>query len=91
MPGFRNNKHTRRHQEFRNGIQIVKKANERRGNNNVVSQQKRLNSMIRKERNSKRRRKANSEAMYANSASVPDSLIAFTNEIHMESRITPKE
>jgi len=39
----------------------------------------------------KRRRKLNGEAMYKSSASVPDSLVQFANEIHTVDRITPKE
>jgi hypothetical protein len=39
----------------------------------------------------KTRRKINGQNMYLNSASVPDSLVQFANEIHTVDRITPKE
>jgi RNA polymerase primary sigma factor len=38
-----------------------------------------------------KRRKANGEAMYKNSASVPDSMVQFAEEIHQEERISRKE
>lgn len=39
----------------------------------------------------KKRRRENGEAMYRNSASVPDSLVQFADEIHQEDRITRME
>ena len=78
MPGFLNNDHTRGHTSFRDGIRIVQKANEK-----SHSATMKLRNLARVEGSSKKRKKANSEAMYASSASVPDSLIAFTNEIHL--------
>lgn len=84
MPGFLNNKSTQRHQAFRDGLSIAKKSNSRQV---AAKIHKALNS----EKEVLKRRKTSSEAMYSGSASVPDSLIAFTNELHKESRITPKE
>ena len=78
MPGFRNANHTGRHASFRDGMNIVKKANSK--NARVSSN---ISRITKSESGSKSRQKANSEAMYASSASVPDSLIAFTNEIHL--------
>eukprot|EP00977_Amphora_coffeiformis_P024077 scaffold15034_cov181-Amphora_coffeaeformis.AAC.9 len=39
----------------------------------------------------KKRRKENGEAMYRNSASVPDSMVQFADEIHNEDRISRQE
>ena len=44
-----------------------------------------INSEVNSEKEKRSRGKVNSEAMYSSSANVPDSLIAFTNEIHMVS------
>ena len=75
MPGFLNNKSTQRHQAFRDGLSIAKKSNSRQV---AAKIHKALNS----EKEVLKRRKTSSEAMYSGSASVPDSLIAFTNELH---------
>eukprot|EP00979_Chaetoceros_neogracilis_P018953 scaffold11521_cov277-Chaetoceros_neogracile.AAC.3 len=83
MPGFRNKKTSQRHQSFRDGLEIAKRSNTHMAG--------KIHSVLHSEKEQKKRRKENSEAMYRGSASVPDSLIAFTREIHMESRITPKE
>ncbi len=81
MPGFLNSKYyTHRRSSFRDGMTIVQKANV--NNSNAI---KAIQNITRKEGESKKRSKANSEAMYMSSASVPDSLIAFTNEIHLVS------
>ena len=84
MPGFltskRNQRSTSRIQSFRDGMAIVTNAN---SNNSMVTNH--LKKRTKKESDSQHRKKANSEAMYMSSASVPDSLIAFTNEIHMVS------
>ena len=82
MPGFLNTDHTKSHSSFRDGIRIVQKANAKN-----QSAAMKLRTLERNERNSRKRKKANSEAMYASSASVPDSLIAFTNELHLVSFI----
>lgn len=84
MPGFINNTSTKRHASFRDGLKIAQEANTQQ-----VAQQ--IESIVFSEREEKERRKVNSEAMYQSSASVPDSLIAFTNEIHKECRITPSQ
>lgn len=39
----------------------------------------------------RRRRAANAAALYARSAAVPDSLIAYAGEIHAVARVTPRE
>lgn len=80
MPGFESRQATGRHQAFQDGIKLVEK---RTG--------KDLGKIVNSKSSKSKRRKANSKAMYAASASVPDSLIQFTNEIHMESRITQHE
>jgi len=83
MPGFRNKKTSQRHQSFRDGLSIAKRSN--------THMAAKIHKVLHSEKEQKKRRKENSEAMYKGSATVPDSLIAFTREIHMESRITPKE
>jgi len=84
MPGFMNRNNSGRHEAFRDGLNNVRNANTK------VKADK-----IKKSLTSKKavagRKKANSAAMYASSSSVPDSMIAFTNEIHQVSRITPLE
>jgi len=86
MPGFRNNNKTLQRKSFRDGLQIVTKANAK--NPKVAAS---IKKALNTEASKSKRGKVNSEAMYSSSASVPDSLIAFTNEIHKEARITPKE
>jgi len=39
----------------------------------------------------KKKRRKGGQTMYENSASVPDSLVQFANELHREDRITPSE
>ena len=46
-----------------------------------------MKKILTSEKQQKKRKKANSEAMYSGSASVPDSLIAFANEIHKVSKV----
>ncbi len=75
MPGFLNNKTSQRHQAFRDGLSIAKNSNNRQ----VAAK---IQTALNSKDAVKRRRKTSSEAMYNGSASVPDSLIAFTNEIH---------
>jgi hypothetical protein len=75
MPGFINDKTSQRHQSFRDGLSIAKEANDPETAN-------RIQKILTSEKELQRRRKANSEAMYSSSASVPDSFVAFANEIH---------
>lgn len=84
MPGFIERKHSGRHRKFREGLKIAQDANE----GDVA---KKIKETVTSQKETKKRRKDNSVDMYTTSASVPDSLIAFTNELHMESLITPKE
>lgn len=83
MPGFRSRQHTKRHQSFRDGIKIAQTSN--------IYNARKIAKAVNDKSTQRKRKKSNSEAMYLSSASVPDSMIAFTNEIHQESRITPKE
>jgi DNA-directed RNA polymerase sigma subunit (sigma70/sigma32) len=46
---------------------------------------------IAKLKRSVRRRQANSESMYRNSATVPDSLLDYARDFHAVSRVTPRE
>lgn len=82
MPGFlkANRTSTHRHRAFRDGMKIVKDAN---SNNSIASTT--IQNLTQGEKRSKKRRKNSSEAMYITSASVPDSMIAFTNAIHLVS------
>lgn len=75
MPGFLNNKSSQRHQAFRDGLRIAKTSNTKQV---AAKIHKALNS----EEEVLKRKKSSSVAMYSGSASVPDSLIAFTNELH---------
>ena len=52
---------------------------------------KKIRSSAALEMRSSKVTKRNSEQMYISSASVPDSLIRFVDEIHKESRISPQE
>jgi RNA polymerase sigma factor (sigma-70 family) len=72
MPGF--SVDTDRQRAFRDGIRLVE---QRTGRKYIDTHEAR-----------KSRRKTNGEAMYRNSASVPDSLVQFADEIHQEGRIT---
>jgi len=81
MPGFQNGgQQTDRQRAYRDGIKL---AERRTG--------KKLAKVLNTPEARKQRRQANGEAMYKNSASVPDSLVRFANEIHKVERITPKE
>ena len=79
MPGYGSQASARtgREKAFRDGIKLVE---ERTGKKFVDTSEAR-----------KKRRQVNGEAMYKTSASVPDSLVQFANEIHKIDRITPKE
>ena len=83
MPGFRSRQHTKRHQSFRDGVKIAQTSN--------IHNARKIAKAVNDKSTKLKRKKSSSEAMYLSSASVPDSMIAFTNEIHQESRITPKE
>ena len=83
MPGFqeRNVNLSGRRRAHRDGIRI---AEEKSG--------KDLGKLVNTQSSSFARRRANSMAMYKSSASVPDSLVAYTKEIHEATqRITPAE
>ena len=83
MPGFqeRNVNLSGRRRAHRDGIRI---AEERSGKN--------LEKIVNTGTSTSARRRANSMAMYKSSASVPDSLLAYTREIHQATeRITPTE
>lgn len=82
MPGF-TAKHTKRHRSFRDGLKIAQASN--------VKESKKIAKALQSTSSLMQRKQSNSDAMYVNSASVPDSMIAFTHEIHKESRITPEE
>ncbi|KAL3921797.1 MAG: hypothetical protein SGILL_002557 [Bacillariaceae sp.] len=77
MPGFNNGKDTLRQRAYRDGLKIA----EQRSGRKIVESSKAK----------KKRRQENGETMYRNSASVPDSLVRFANEIHTVDRISPKE
>lgn len=83
MPGFleRNANLSGRRRAHRDGVRI---AEEKSG--------KDLEKIVNTQSSSSARRRANSMAMYKGSASVPDSLVAYTKEIHdATQRITPAE
>jgi len=88
MPGFLDRTHTRGHQSFRDGLKIAQKANVNSNRRNVATHMKKV---LTSKSETKKRVKANSEAMYQSSGTVPDSLIAYANEFHQVERITPKE
>jgi hypothetical protein len=75
MPGF--SSETANQRAFRESIRMTES---RTGSKVVDTPEKK-----------EKRRKSNGQAMYQNSASVPDSLVQFANEIHTVDRITPKE
>jgi DNA-directed RNA polymerase sigma subunit (sigma70/sigma32) len=77
MPGFMERSSTDRQKAFEAGIKI---AEQRSGKKYVDTPEAK-----------KKRREVNGGAMYKASASVPDSMIQFANEIHEVERITPKE
>jgi RNA polymerase sigma factor (sigma-70 family) len=76
MPGFASTS-TERQRVFRDGIRLIE---ERTGRKYIDTPERK-----------KLRRKLNGEAMYKNSASVPDSMVQFAAEIHQEERISRKE
>jgi len=83
MPGFqeRNVNLSGRRRAHRDGIRIAEKKSG-----------KELRKIVNTETSTTARRRANSMAMYRSSASVPDSLVAYTKEIHQATqRITPAE
>jgi DNA-directed RNA polymerase sigma subunit (sigma70/sigma32) len=77
MPGFMERSSTDRQKAFKDGIKV---AERRSGKKYVDTPEAR-----------KKRRQVNGEMMYKTSASVPESMIQFANEIHEVERITPKE
>lgn len=79
MPGL-SYKNTARRKKYEDGIDIA----EQKSGRNIRS-----NQAVKARRKSEP--KINSEQMYGASASVPNSLIQFVDEIHKERRITPQE
>lgn len=77
MPGFLERGNSDRQKAYRDGIKI---AEHRSGKKHVDT-----------EKAKKKRRQINGEHMYETSASVPDSMLQFANEIHCVDRITPAE
>ena len=67
MPGF--SQKTARQQAFEDGIKLMEQQSGKR--------------FVETEAQKKSRRKQSSEQMYKTSASVPDSLVRFANEIHL--------
>lgn len=75
MPGFATQ--SDRQRAYREGIRLV---------------ERRTGKVLREDPEARqRRRRENGDAMYRNSASVPDSLVQFAEEIHQEDRITRLE
>jgi len=81
MPGFAERSTTGRIRRFNDGLRVFE---EKSGRTDV-------RKMLTKSEATAKRKQANAEAMYTASASVPDSLIAFTGEIHKVTRISPTE
>ncbi len=79
MPGFMDRKNSKRHKSFRDGLKIAQNSNLRRNRANAAAE---IGRHLNSAEETKKRTKANSEAMYYSSATVPDSLIAFANEFH---------
>jgi len=79
MPGLAYS-NTMRMKAYQDGLDIVEQKTGRSIRNTYAIESKR-----------RAVRKNNSEQMYGQSVSVPDSLIQFVGEIHQESRITPQE
>lgn len=77
MPGFLERGNSDRQKAYRDGIKI---AELRSGKKHVETEDAKT-----------KRRRANGEKMYKTSASVPDSMVQFANEIHCVDRITPSE
>ena len=81
MPGFAARTSTGRRRRHKDGVRIAERASGRS-----------LRAKLDQPKARKARIKQNSEAMYSSSASVPDSLVAYTDEIHRATqRITPAE
>jgi hypothetical protein len=80
MPGFQTGSLTGRQKAFRDGIKMVER-----------NTGKKISAALNTPEQVSKRRQMNGEAMYKTSASVPDSLVRFANEIHKVDRITPKE
>lgn len=77
MPGLTSSSKTGNMVAFEDGIKI---AEQRSGRKYIDTPEKQT-----------KLRQTNGEIMYKNSASVPDSLVSFANQIHGIDRITPKE
>ncbi|KAG7355996.1 RpoD subfamily RNA polymerase sigma-70 subunit [Nitzschia inconspicua] len=77
MPGYGNRSETLREKKYRDGLKLLEQNT---GRNILIS-----------EEDKRKRKKANGEYMYKNSASVPDSLVHFARELHGIERITPSE
>ena len=75
MPGF--GSETVKQRAFREGIRMTESRTGK--------------TLLDTHEQKKTRRQINGQAMYENSASVPDSLVQFANEIHTVDRITPKQ
>ena len=78
MPGFAERSSTGRIRRFNDGLKVFE---EKSGRSDV-------RKMLTKSEASAKGKQANAEAMYLTSASVPDSLVAFTSEIHRVSTHT---
>jgi len=81
MPGFAERSSTGRIRRFNDGLRVFE---EKSGRTDV-------RQILNKAETTAKRRQANAEAMYLGSATVPDSLVDFTGEIHKVTRITPTE
>jgi RNA polymerase nonessential primary-like sigma factor len=77
MPGFAGR--SDRQRAYREGIRLVERRTGRKISEEETPEVRR------------QRRKENGDAMYRNSASVPDSLVQFADEIHQEDRISRNE
>lgn len=77
MPGFGNSASTGREKAFRDGIRLFEERSGKKYKETPAAK--------------KMRQQKNGHAMYKHSASVPDSMVAFANEIHTIDRITPSE
>jgi hypothetical protein len=77
MPGFSESARTDHMLAYKDGIKFAERLSGRTFKDTAETRRK--------------RRAKNGEAMYKTSASVPDSLVDFANQIHEIERITPKE
>jgi len=57
----------------------------------MMTSRRKVSRIVRSKYSKLKRRQLNSEAMYKKSASVPDSLLNYAQEIHAVSRVTPKQ